>query len=68
MQEYMSFLVIGGLVAFALMVILLPFSAYSAQKWAAANNKELRMLNQKLDAIANHAGVKKESDKDTSGY
>ena len=37
---------------FVLLVILLPFSAYAAQKWANKTYKEAVKMNKKLDKIA----------------
>lgn len=61
-------LILVGLVVFGLMSILLPFSAYAAQKWAAKNNEELKALNRKLDALMKNAGIVDKSPQDTSGY
>ena len=40
------------LFAFILVVILLPFSAYAAQKWAYRTYQETKKLNEKLSEIA----------------
>ena len=40
------------LIVFVLLVILLPFSAYAAQKWANRTYKEAVKMNKKLDKIA----------------
>jgi len=39
------------MIILALLFILLPFSAYSAQKWANKNYRETVKTNQKLDEI-----------------
>jgi hypothetical protein len=39
------------LLIFSLLFILLPFSAYAAQKWANRTYKESVITNQKLDEI-----------------
>ena len=39
------------LLIFGLLVILLPFSAYAAQKWANKTYKEAVKMNKKLDKI-----------------
>ena len=39
------------LIIFALLVILLPLSAYAAQKWANKTYKQTVKTNQKLDEI-----------------
>lgn len=46
-----ALLVLVGVVAFVLMAILLPFSAYAAQKWAYRCHKELAAINEKLDRL-----------------
>ena len=37
---------------FVLLVVLLPFSAYAAQKWANKTYQETVKMNKKLDKIA----------------
>lgn len=39
------------LVLLVLLAILLPFSAYAAQKWAHKNYRETKELNAKLDQM-----------------
>jgi hypothetical protein len=50
------FLVILGLLS-----ILLPFSAYAAQKWAHSTYKETKEVNAKLEEILSLARVKSDS-------
>lgn len=51
-EEFGVLGLIVPLVVFALLVILLPFSAYAAQKWANKTYKEAVKMNKKLDKIA----------------
>ena len=51
-EEFGVLGLIVPLVVFTLLVILLPFSAYAAQKWANKTYKEAVKMNKKLDRIA----------------
>ena len=46
--------IFAGLVLLALLGILLPFSAYAAQKWAYRTYEQVRKTNEKLDKIIAH--------------
>ena len=53
-ESMMRFIYYGGSVEFffVLLVILLPFSAYAAQRWANKTYQEAVKMNKKLDKIA----------------
>jgi len=51
MNEIIGSIGFFGILILILLGILLPFSAYSAQKWAYKCFKELRTLNDKIDRL-----------------
>lgn len=59
--------VVAGAVLLAVLVILLPFSAYSAQKWAYRCYQELVKLNRKLDSTASRPPQTPESAEPAAG-